>query len=113
MVKKVKKNTHTVSPQVSLLFLGFLLRLLFLTQVCGGSALDLFEAKELELLICGNSVLDFHDLRQGTSYEDGLNFFPRIIHGLLCVFTKSEYSFINFPATMKFPKMNSNLKDLY
>ena len=26
--------------------------------MCGGAALDLFEAPELELLVCGNPVLD-------------------------------------------------------
>jgi len=40
-------------------------------KVCGGDALDLFEAPELELLICGNPVLNFSDLRKGSTYEDG------------------------------------------
>ena len=40
-------------------------------KVCGGIALDLFEPNELELLICGNPFLDFKQLKNGTSYEDG------------------------------------------
>lgn len=40
-------------------------------KVCGGNALDLFEPQELELLICGNQLLDFVDLRRGTRYDDG------------------------------------------
>ncbi len=40
-------------------------------RVCGGAALDLFTAAELELLICGNPVLDFNALQKGTRYEDG------------------------------------------
>lgn len=35
-------------------------------RVCGGAALDLFTSSELELLICGNPVLDFHELQRGT-----------------------------------------------
>ena len=35
-------------------------------KVCGGAALDLFNAEELELLICGNPTLDTHDLQAGT-----------------------------------------------
>jgi len=42
-----------------------------LTQVCGGDAFDLFQPEELELLVCGNPELDFHDLEAGTTYEDG------------------------------------------
>jgi ubiquitin-protein ligase E3 A len=32
---------------------------------------DMFEPSELELLICGNPVLDFGALREGTKYADG------------------------------------------
>lgn len=31
----------------------------------------MFEPHELELLICGNSVLDFEGLEQNTRYDDG------------------------------------------
>jgi len=41
-------------------------------QVCGGEALNLFQPEELELLICGNPVLDFQALERVTQYEDGL-----------------------------------------
>lgn len=37
-------------------------------KVCGGAALDLFTASELELLICGNPILDFTALQRGTRY---------------------------------------------
>ena len=37
--------------------------------MCGGDALDLFEPLELELLICGNPVLNFADLQKGATYE--------------------------------------------
>jgi ubiquitin-protein ligase E3 A len=40
-------------------------------RVCGGDALDLFTAPELELLLCGNPVLNFQDLEKGANYEDG------------------------------------------
>ncbi|EDO40302.1 predicted protein, partial [Nematostella vectensis] len=40
-------------------------------KVCGGSALTLFCADELELLICGHHVLDFSDLVLAASYDDG------------------------------------------
>lgn len=38
-------------------------------KVCSGAAIDMFEPSELELLICGNPVLDFHALQSGTRYE--------------------------------------------
>lgn len=42
-------------------------------KVCGGIALDLFSAAELELLIYGNPTLDFDDLARGTQYQDGFD----------------------------------------
>jgi hypothetical protein len=33
-------------------------------RVCGGQALEMFQPEELELLICGNPVLDFESLEQ-------------------------------------------------
>lgn len=39
--------------------------------MCGGAALDLFDAAELELLICGNKTLDFIALEKAAQYEDG------------------------------------------
>jgi hypothetical protein len=51
--------TASVLPQFQAFYRGF-------TRVCGGAALDLFTASELELLICGNPVLDFHALQRGT-----------------------------------------------
>ena len=37
--------------------------------MCGGDALDIFEHPELELLICGNPILNFTDLARGCTYE--------------------------------------------
>ena len=54
----------SVAPQFEAFQKGF-------HKVCGGDALDLFEAEELELLICGNPVLNFQDLEKGATYEDG------------------------------------------
>jgi ubiquitin-protein ligase E3 A len=33
--------------------------------------MDLFEAKELELLVCGSKALNFEELRMGAKYDDG------------------------------------------
>jgi ubiquitin-protein ligase E3 A len=52
---------NSVMPQFQAFYRGF-------TKVCGGAALDLFTASELELLICGNPVLDFHALQRGTRF---------------------------------------------
>jgi len=54
----------SVAPQYEAFARGF-------TKVCGGDAFDLFQPEELELLVCGNPELDFHDLEAGTTYEDG------------------------------------------
>lgn len=40
-------------------------------MVCGGDALKLFRAEELQLLICGSDVVDFDALEASTRYEDG------------------------------------------
>ncbi|CAM9721303.1 unnamed protein product [Ectocarpus fasciculatus] len=54
-------------------------------KVCGGDALDLFEASELELLICGNPMLDFAELEKGTVYDDGYDREARVIMDLWAV----------------------------
>lgn len=51
---------------------GFLPAGAVVRQVCGGDALKLFQPEELELLICGNPVLDFEALERVTHYEDGV-----------------------------------------
>lgn len=53
--------------------------------MCGGDALDLFEASELELLICGNPMLDFAELEKGTVYDDGYDREARVIMDLWAV----------------------------
>lgn len=40
-------------------------------SVCGGPLLSMFQPEELELLVCGNPVLDFEDLWQSVRWEDG------------------------------------------
>ena len=40
-------------------------------RVCGGAAIELFSAEELELLVCGNPTLDFEALEKVTHYDDG------------------------------------------
>jgi len=57
--------------------------------VCGGAALRMFIAEELELLICGSPALDFRALEDNTSTEDGytrdspvITAFWEIVHGM-------------------------------
>lgn len=38
-------------------------------SICGGEVLKVFKAQELELLVCGNPVLDFKELEKVTKYE--------------------------------------------
>ncbi|KAG0205057.1 hypothetical protein BGX28_003221 [Mortierella sp. GBA30] len=40
-------------------------------KICGGRALELLRPEELELLLCGNSDLDMHDLEANCLYDDG------------------------------------------
>jgi hypothetical protein len=51
-------------------------------KVCGGPSIDLFEAKELELLVCGSNTLNFEELRMGTKYDDGYDENSIAIHNL-------------------------------
>jgi HECT-domain (ubiquitin-transferase) len=39
--------------------------------LCGGPALHLFNATELERLVCGNPILDFSALQGAARYEGG------------------------------------------
>ena len=40
-------------------------------MLCGGPALQLFSATELERLVCGNPSLDFESLQRTARYEAG------------------------------------------
>ncbi|KAJ3005697.1 UNVERIFIED_CONTAM: hypothetical protein HDU68_004503 [Siphonaria sp. JEL0065] len=40
-------------------------------RVCGGPALKMCRAEELEMLICGTNELDFKELEAGAKYDDG------------------------------------------
>lgn len=42
-------------------------------MLCGGPALHLFSATELERLVCGNPHLDFAALQASAKYEGGYN----------------------------------------
>ena len=55
---------ESVEMQFSAFCKGFM-------KVCAGQALSLFTPVELEFLLCGNPVLDFEELEEGTQYHDG------------------------------------------
>lgn len=42
-------------------------------MLCGGPAMHLFSATELERLVCGNPVLDFKALETNARYDGGYN----------------------------------------
>ena len=86
-------------------------------RVCGGKALDLFAAEELELLVCGNPVLDFEALERECKYDDGyeksslaIRHFWAAVHGfdesekrlLLKFFSGSDRAPIDGLASMPF-----------
>jgi len=54
----------SVSVQFEAFKKGFL-------SVCDGNALKLFEPEELQLLVCGDPVLDFYELEKATNYDNG------------------------------------------
>jgi len=58
-------------------------------SVCDGNALKLFEPEELQLLVCGDPILDFYELEKATSYDNGYNkdsltvkLFWEVVHSL-------------------------------
>jgi len=86
-------------------------------KVCGGQALEMFQPKELELLVCGNPVLDFEALERATKYDDGfdessqtIRFFWQALHAfdddekrlLLKFATGSDRAPINGLASLTF-----------
>ncbi|KAF9158636.1 hypothetical protein DFQ26_007397, partial [Actinomortierella ambigua] len=48
-------------------------------KICEGEALAMLRPEELELLLCGNPMLDMHDLEQACLYDDGYS----AQHGLM------------------------------
>ena len=42
-------------------------------MLCGGPAMHLFSATELERLVCGNPLLDFKALQVNARYDGGYN----------------------------------------
>lgn len=100
----------SVKKQFDALRRGFL-------KACGGRALDLFRHEELELLICGEPELDFHDLERVARYEDGykahdpvIRHFWSVVHDmskseqrkLLTFVTGSDRAPINGLGSLKF-----------
>ena len=47
-------------------------------QLCGGPAVHLFSATELERLVCGNPNLDFDALQAAARYDGGYNAESRV-----------------------------------
>lgn len=57
-------------------------------MLCGGPALQLFSATELERLVCGNPCLDFEGLQRSARYEAGYAADHRVIQWLWDVVTE-------------------------
>lgn len=58
-------------------------------HVCGELFFELFRAEELELLVCGDPVLDFHELQRAAAYDNGysaehpvIQRFWRVLHSM-------------------------------
>ncbi|KDD76735.1 HECT ubiquitin-transferase [Helicosporidium sp. ATCC 50920] len=51
-------------------------------MLCGGPALQLFSATELERLVCGNPFLDFDALQRAARYEGGFHPEHRVVQWL-------------------------------
>ncbi|KAL6774573.1 hypothetical protein ACKKBG_A25530 [Auxenochlorella protothecoides x Auxenochlorella symbiontica] len=51
-------------------------------MLCGGPALQLFSATELERLVCGNPCLDFEGLQRSARYEGGYSADHRVVQWL-------------------------------
>jgi ubiquitin-protein ligase E3 A len=62
-------------PQFEAFAKGFLM-------LCGGPALQLFSATELERLVCGNPTLDFDNLVRNARYEGGYHAEHRVVQWL-------------------------------
>lgn len=54
-------------------------------MLCGGPALQLFSATELERLVCGNPFLDFDSLQKSARYEGGYHAEHRVSQGTGCM----------------------------
>jgi hypothetical protein len=63
----------SIDPQFKAFEVGF-------RKVIDGFSMNLFEAKELELLICGSHTLDFDELERGSVYDDGYDENSQAIH---------------------------------
>ena len=54
-------------------------------MLCGGPAIHLFSATELERLVCGNPILDFAALQANARYEGGFSAEHRVRPCLCCI----------------------------
>ncbi|GAB4814343.1 hypothetical protein N2152v2_001389 [Parachlorella kessleri] len=60
-------------------------------MLCGGPALQLFSATELERLVCGNPYLDFESLQKSARYEGGYHAEHRVVQWLWQVITEFQH----------------------
>jgi ubiquitin-protein ligase E3 A len=70
-------------------------------RVCGGEILQMFTSEELELMICGNPVLNFYELQRTTVYESGYSegtavvvWLWELVHGFTLEQKKKFLSFV-------------------
>ena len=49
-------------------------------MLCGGPAIHLFSATELERLVCGNPLLDFDAMQSNARYDGGYSAEHRVSH---------------------------------
>ena len=69
-------------------------------MLCGGPAIHLFSATELERLVCGNPILDFGALQATTRYEGGYNAEHRVTVPLL--WTSAQSTVLNCRLTQQY-----------
>ena len=53
-------------------------------MLCGGPAIHLFSATELERLVCGNPILDFSALQGNARYDGGYHEEHKVSSALSC-----------------------------
>ncbi|GJP52902.1 hypothetical protein CLOM_g12065 [Closterium sp. NIES-68] len=70
-------------------------------RLCGGAVLRMFQADELELMVCGSPVFDFEELERNARYEDGyskespvIKNFWKVVHGLQDAEKRSLLAFV-------------------
>eukprot|EP00210_Caulerpa_lentillifera_P008643 g8243.t1 len=71
-----------------------------LRTICGGPAIQLFNAQELERLVCGNPNLNFEALESNARYDGGFNKNSKTVRWLWEIVT--EFSLANKKLFLKF-----------